>query len=199
MLEGIALAGTPTTDEVIEKYRKLRPSFSRRPEDFEPVVVEYIPSSDLDAAHVRALRTARYFWTDTLKIVENLGPGNPGNQVDLKKGVRAFFGSTVPIGAPVNTALGVVQTVVSGSPEPCAMRYGHNGMDKVNLPIPGGGNPAHYDYSCLLWERLPKGVFRLEVHPTGAQWKKASEGEKTRFRYTGNKREWGFFSAAVPG
>jgi hypothetical protein len=197
-LEDMVLAGTQVTPALIDKYSKLRPGFALKPEDFEPLPSQYIPTSDLDASHVRALRTARYLWTDTLRIVANRGPGHPGNQVDLKKGVRAFFGSTVPLSAGVNTTLGMIPTVVSGPPESCAMRFGHNGMDKVNLPIPGGSNPPQYDHRCLLWERLPKGAFRLQVHPNGASWKKASAGENTRFNYTGNQREWGFFSAAVP-
>jgi hypothetical protein len=148
---------------------------------------------------LRALRTARCLWTETLQIVQNLGRGNPGNQVDLKKGARVFFNSNVPLNAPLNTPLGTVQIIApNGREDTNAMRYGNNGMDKINLPLPGRGNPEQYDNSYLMWTRMPGNRFRLSVRNDGARWRNASDAEGTRFNYAGGQREWGFFGAMPP-
>lgn len=178
---------------LLKAYRGIRPKRPSPASDYESVPAQS-PRSDLDPSTIRAVRSARYLWTQTLKIVENLGHGNPGNQVDLKKGARVFFGSKTPLHAPPNTALGSITTVYAGTGQPCALRHGDNGMDKVNLPIPGGENPPRYDYSFLLWKRISPGVFELNVDSTGVAWRKASERAGSIFKYAGGKREWGFFN-----
>lgn len=196
-LEASARRQVRLSDTLLERYRRMRPRRMLPPLDRERLLTPYRPSRDLDASHMRALRTARCLWTQTLTIVSNLGRGRPGNQVDLKKGVRAFFSSRVPMSRPVNTALATVQTVIGGATTNCAMRFGNNGMDKINLPRPGGNHPARYDHRYLLWERLPDGRFRLEVRPNGAAWRRASRNEGSYFRYSGSSRTWGYFDGAI--
>jgi hypothetical protein len=179
-------------DKLMIRYRAMR---RQRPDIGAPEKVpgQYRPNTDLDEAHLRALRSARYMWTDTLKIVENLGDDEPGNQVDLKKGTRVFFGSNTPLSAPINTPLGSVMVSAGGVPERCMVRFGNNAMDKITLPLPGGSNPKRYDHCCLLWERAGD-EYILRVDKTGQAWKAASDRERTRFRYSRGGREWGFFS-----
>jgi HKD family nuclease len=188
------------TADLLARYRRLRPRTTWRPPPTERLEAPYSPREPLDASTMRALRTARFFWTQTLRIVANRGPRRAGNQVDLKKGARSFFSSRVPMERPLNTPLGTVPTIAADGapPETCSMRYGNNGMDKVNLPIPGGQNPARYDHAYLLWERRAGGVFRLRVNPRGRAWREASRRERTMFSYAGGQRDWGFFDAAVP-
>jgi len=194
--EQLARNSDTLTDGLLTQYAKLREKSTAVKETREPLPTRYAPRSELDAPLLRALRTARCFWTQTLKIVQNLGQGRPGNQVDLKKGARVFFSSTVPLSATVNTPLGFVRTIApNGVEEDHAMRYGDNGMDKINLPLPGGGNPASYDQSYLMWMRIEGNKFRLTVRKDGSAWRKASDVEGTRFDYSGGSREWGFFGA----
>lgn len=199
-LEASAKREVRLSDALLDRYRRMRPRRMLPPLDTERVPTPYRPNRDLDASHVRALRTARCLWTETLAIVPNLGRGRPGNQVDLKKGVRAFFNSRVPMrpGRPVDTALATVRTVIGGATTNCAMRVGDNGMDKINLPRPGGDHPARYDHRYLFWERLPDGRFRLEVRPNGTAWRCASRNEGSYFHYSGSPRTWGYFDSAIP-
>ena len=63
------------------------------------------------------------------------------------------------------------------------MRFGNNGMDKVNLPIPNTEGPDSYDNAIILFERqgtdrLGRPSFRVQL---GAQedlerWKGAAAG-----------------------
>jgi HKD family nuclease len=190
----------PLTADLLARYRRLRPRTTWRPPATELLEAPDTSRGPLDDATMRALRTARCFWTQTLNIVPNLGRRRPGNQIDLKKGARAFFNSRVPMRRPLKTRLGTVPTVAANGapPEICSMRYGDNGMDKVNLPIPGGQNPARYDHTHLLWERRPGGIFRLRVNARGRAWREASRRERTIFSYAGGQRDWGFFDAALP-
>jgi hypothetical protein len=115
--------------------------------------------------------------------------------VDLKRGARVFFKSRVPLTAPINTSLGSIDVVgVSGCQE-CNLRYGNNGMDKVNLPVPGGDYPPKYDHSYVLWEKTINNSYRLHVRKNGRVWERTSRGEGTLFKYTGGMRTWGFFNA----
>jgi len=162
----------------------------------EPTPGTYDSSHELQAAHLRALQAARCLWTQTLRIVENRGVGHAGNQVDLKRGARVFFRSRVPLQAPINTPLGTIDVITSSGHEQCNLRYGNNGMDKVNLPIPGGANPPKYDHRFILWERIGGGSFKLHVRPDGKAWVRASREEAALLTYAGGRRSWGFFNGA---
>jgi hypothetical protein len=182
-------------EALLSEYEALRSrDISLLERSAEPPPATYSPTNDLTAAHLRALRAARCLWTQTLRIVDNLGAGRPGNQVDLKRGARTFFGSNVPLTVPVNTPLGSIRVVTGAGVETCNLRYGNNGMDKVNLPRPGGGNPATYANTHVVWERQPDGSFSLRVQKSGAALIAASQAQGTHFYYAGRQRVWGFFS-----
>lgn len=45
----------------------------------------------------------------------------------------------------------------------CTLSYSNNGMDKLNLPIPGQDGPERYDNEILLFEKLADGTFSLSI------------------------------------
>ena len=198
VLETLALAQPKASETLLNNYERLRPSAPPVRTEIEAVPRSYSSRGEIHPVHFRALRTTRCLWTETRKIVENLGPGKPGNQIDLKRGVRVFFGSTVPVDAPLNTPLGTVKTMSGSGIETCNMRYGDNGMDKLNLPLPGNGNPPKYDFAFILWERIAGGLFKLHFLKDGKPWIRTSKREGTIFKYSGGWRSWGFFNAEVP-
>lgn len=187
------------TEELLAEYKRLRPqaTIPRR----EPIPGKRTAAArQLGAALQRALRAASCFWTDGGKLSRNLGPTVPGNQVDLKLGSRAFFGSKVPMstgfGPRNQNHLATVTTRVEDLPAvDRVLRLGHNQMEKLALPGPGGGYPASYDNQCLLWERLPDGSFRLHLHRDGRRWKAKSRRQRSIFKYR-SRRQWGFFTGA---
>ncbi len=197
LAEKLARSQPEASELLLTEYEKLRPKvLASSAVRAEPTPGKYAPDEELQPAHLRALRAARCLWTQTLRIVENLGAGNPGNQVDLKRGARAFFRSGVPLNAPVNTPLGAIDVITAAGRERCNLRYGNNGMDKANLPIPGGANPAEYAHCFILWERTTGGSFRLHVRRDGKTWVRASRDEGTLFEYAGGRRSWGVFNRA---
>ena len=123
---------------------------AQRYRDAEPQVV----APDLAANYA----AARALWVEVGTLYKNRGRNEAGNQVDLKRGARAFFGFPATEVAR-NTVLGQVRI---GCPDydeqECSVRYGNNYMDKVNLPIPGREGPDTYDDSILMFERLPGGA-----------------------------------------
>ena len=195
LAETLAKSQPEASELLLAEYEKLRPKvLPASAIQTEPIPGVYAPGKELQPAHSRALRAARCLWTQTLKIVENRGVGNPGNQIDLKRGVRAFFRSDIPLHAPVNTPLGAIDVVTAAGRERCNLRYGNSGMDKVNLPIPGDGKTPKYGHCFVLWERKADGSFVLHVQKDGKVWRRASRNEGTVFKYAGGHRSWGFFN-----
>lgn len=178
---------------MLSAYRALRPQRPAPPPE-EPVpgvASAGANSRALDPSLLRALRAARFFWTQTFSITQNRGHGNPGNQVDIKRGARAFFGFDGGRTYEPNTVLGSVDTVFAGAEHQTSLRFGDNMQDKVNLPVPPSGHPGYAD-SYLCWERVGPGRFRLTVSNDGSIWKAASQAAGTLFKMKSG-REWGFF------
>jgi len=107
----------------------------------------------LDEATAVAFAAARKMWVRTERLYLNRGRGRPGNQLDLPRGSRVFFGFPATE-VPRNHWFGELVIQFTGyAPTVRTMRYGHNQMDKVNLPIPGTQGPDTYDHSILLFEK----------------------------------------------
>jgi hypothetical protein len=109
-----------------------------------------------------AFATASHLWVDAGYVVQNRGGGRPGNQIDLPRGTRAFFGFS---GKKIsrNTILGEVRIQYETHVSTTHMRFANNSMDRLNLPIPGEAGPPRYDDAWLLFERLGYSTFRLAV------------------------------------
>lgn len=185
------------TSEVISRYRKVRPSrppIAPARETLQPT----LPSSDLDESTLLALRGARYLWTQTLTIVRNRGRGNHGNQVDLKRGARVFFDPSARLNVQKNQPLGDFIIELDGHVgPPCSMRFGDNGMDKMNLPLPETKSSQDgYEHADLVWERIGPKRFRLIVSRNSKRWRKAAEKAGNVRDYANSNRKWGFFNEA---
>jgi HKD family nuclease len=140
------------------------------------------------------LASAAFLWVEVRYVVENLGPGRPGNQIDLQRGTRVFFGLGVGT-VPTNTPLGTVRISAGGELVDCNMRFGNNQMDKLNLPIPGVETPATYGNQTLLFRRRPDGTYDLSVgtQEDVAEWKARSTAQASIYEMRGG-REYGVFN-----
>lgn len=133
----------------------------------------------VQGAQAVRLATARALWVETETLYKNRGPTHPGNQLDLPRGTRVFFGFP-PDDVPRNTIFGeLVVECVGFAPVVRTMRFGNNMMDKLNLPVPGAAGPPSYDHSVLLLERVGVDTtgrphFRVQVgrNKDLARWKK---------------------------
>jgi len=169
-------AAADALDDVIGQYeRAWRRRPVRLPEEETVPAQRYrdaapgVVARDLAASYA----AAQALWIEVGTLYKNRGRGEAGNQVDLKRGARVFFG--FPAAEVVtDTVLGQVRIGCPGYDEQeCSVRYGNNQMDKVNLPIPGREGPDSYDDSILIFERIPGGErdemprFRLSITDQG--------------------------------
>jgi hypothetical protein len=147
----------------------------------------------LDYDRVAAMQAATHLWVEVRYVVQNLGAGVPGNQIDLTKGTRVFFGLEPRRVAP-NTALGSVIIRYGPHTTPRHMRFGDNSMDKLDLPIPGVEGPPTYENSNLLFTKRDDTTFELSAGTTRMRnaWRRRSAAAGTSFRMNSG-REWGVF------
>src|SRR5205807_1645751 len=116
-----------------------------------------------------------------------------GNQIDMQRGSRVFFGFGDKT-LPKNTAIGTVQIVYDKHSAFRNLRFGNNSMDKLDLPIPGVEGPPSYREQTLLFTRESPGTFRLTVGtPIDiAKWKVKSNAAGTLFTMRSG-RKFGVF------
>ena len=145
------------------------------------------------------IRSFDNLWIDTGSMYSNLGPGVSGNQIDLRRYTRVFFGFP-PSDLPKNAAIGGIPVVYGGTVYPDRhLRYGNNEMDKLNLPVPATGT-IDYRNKTLLFTRTvgPNGSvrFTMEIGQAGdrSKWRTRSRRAKTAFKFGGgSQREFGVF------
>ena len=137
---------------------------------------------------------ARQFLLDE-KAPALRGRRKPGNQSDLKRGTRVYFGF-VPDAVPPNTVLGSI-TLQYGNMSPCArsIKFGDNHMDKVNRPIPGKDGPESYDESVVQFERTGSKRFRVALGSDRdlLLWRRRSKEQGMLYEMSGG-REFGFYN-----
>ena len=194
ILNQMFASATPVDEDLINRYRATRPSGARSEDssEFTRRVAQTRPVMPLRKAV--AIGAASSFWIEVNYVVPNLGRDRPGNQIELQKGSRVFFGFGVGE-VPRNTPLGTVPIRVGDEVVDCRMRYGNNQMDKLNLPVPGALGPATYEYHTLRFERGHDATFALTIGSVAevAAWKHRSSRQGTLFRLQGG-REYGVFS-----
>lgn len=195
-------AGTPLTD-IVDDYRSqvecgenLR---SPVPTDDDAADTERVAPAvrgrrALPPDRLRQLRVARQLWMEAGTLSRNRGPDIPGNQLMMSPMTRVFFG--VPaMDVPQNTHLCHI-TIHHGtvSRDDCSLRFSHNSMDVLGLPIPGEGGPPTYDDMTLHFERRANGTFDLIVGRgrDRARWRARSKRVGGAFRMTSG-REWGVY------
>jgi hypothetical protein len=185
----------PITEDLVVRYRRIRPM---RPEEDVSLGVRSFTSSagrEIETRPGLAWANAKCFWIQTRELYKNRGRDNPGNQLDLKRGTRVYFGIS-PNTVPRNTVLGrVILQYDAMHPRACSVRFADNSMDKVNLPIPGRDGPENYDNAVVHFERLHRRRFRvtLGTHDDLALWKQKSQEQGTQHKLSGG-REFGFYS-----
>jgi len=179
--------------DLLKRYSALwRPEASQ---ETSPIVFQVLtPAPELSLSRGLAIATAKAMWVEIRYVVENRGAGQPGNQIDLRRGTRVFFGFSGRTVAR-NTVLGSVRLRIGDQITDCHMRFGNNQMDKLNLPIPGNPAPATYENETLLFVRRTDGTYELSVGSADdiEEWKAKSRSQSTLFRMTSG-REYGFFS-----
>jgi hypothetical protein len=116
------------------------------------------------AAQLRQLRAADTFWIEAGVLSKNRGPGNPGNQLMMRRFSRVFFGFEAR-DVPRDSHIGQI-SIKYGSfiRDDCTIRYSNNSMDVLSLPVPGNGGPPSYDGQILAFSRTAKGTYTLTVH-----------------------------------
>lgn len=185
---------TPVTKAMIREYTRIRPKRPLKTEDDSSQIKKLMEDSpEISLSKAAIFSTALNFWIDVEYVVRNLGPGMPGNQIDLHRGTRVFFGSGVGQ-VPRNTSLGNVRLVYGGNISDCHMRFGNNFMDKLTLPVPGVQGPI-YENKTLLFQRQPNGSFILKIGTAKdiRVWKRNSYTQGTLYTMKSG-REYGVFN-----
>ncbi len=99
----------------------------------------------LDLDRIQKLRSGSKLWIEAGNLHENLGAGQPGNQLMLSAMTRVFFG-VGPEDVPNNTHLGYYNIRYGATLRTnCSLRYSDNSMDVLTLPLPGSEGPGSYD------------------------------------------------------
>jgi len=192
LLEDKIADGTLLTDAILRRYENLRTPIPQEDDD----VVRQIAKLDriLPLPQAAAMATARAFWVEVRNETRNLGSARPGSQIDLTRGSRIFFGFGAEKVEP-NHQFGEVTIKIGDESIRRTLRYGHNGMDKINLPIPGQSGPATYRNKTLLFEKTPDGSYKLTVDAgrRAADWKIRSEERGTSYEMQRSGRQYGVF------
>lgn len=192
-------AATEVDDELLGRYeeawrrarhRKLLPEL----EQFGSIRrISQVRGAKLEFA--AALRAAPNLWIETGNMYANLG-GTSGNQLDMKRGTRTFFGfpNRPPEGG--GTAIGTIHLGYEGNdPMERNLRFGQNSMDKLDLPVPGtAGAPTGYANETMLFERCADDTFgfRIGTSQEAKEWKCLSRNQDTLYKMTSG-RAFGVF------
>jgi len=191
VIQEVCESASPLTKKILAKYRSLwHPSYLPSVEkQSSKKIIAHDPSIDMDKA--LALSTASNFWVKvTPKVVQNRGPGKPGNQIDMQRGARVFFGFDVKNVTP-NTTLGPVTMSFEGSTSQRSLWYAKNSMDKIRLPPLQP--PRTYANRVLLFHRKPNGFdLVIGTAPQASHWRNLSTQQKTIYQMKGG-RQFGVF------
>lgn len=191
-------SATPVSAELLRSYRAVRPARPRFPREDSSETIRRFTRQVPREVHIDsglAWEAARFLWIETAELYKNRGPDRAGNQLDLRRGTRVFFGFP-PDTVGRNTVLGSVAIQYDAMrPVNRSVRFGDNSMDKVNLPIPDQDGPDSYDHSALRFERIGAGQFRL-IRGTPAQladWRRRSSAQGMFYELAGG-RAFGFYT-----
>jgi HKD family nuclease len=190
-------AATRIDAPFIARYAAIRPasvSPAEDPENLDQVQLISQDRAEIPITMAAALAAVPHLWVDVEYVVANRGRRVEGNQIDLQRGTRVFFGFGDARLSP-NSPIGSVRIEYKGHTAVRNLRFGHNKMDKLDLPIPVQEGPATYKRQTLLFTRKSDGVFQLQVGSPSdiANWKAKSSAQDTLFKMKGG-REFGVFS-----
>jgi len=194
-IDALFNVATPINAILVQRYARMRSQRVLASEDDNPnmrLLTEDSPEIPLTRAAI--LATASNLWVDVDYVVQNRGRGRPGNQIDLPRGTRVFFGFGIGY-VPRNTHLGTLIIRYGGNSVRRNMRFGNNDMDKLNLPVPGVEGPANYENQTLLFQHQSDGTFLLRIGTPQQRrrWKEIPRAQGTLFTMQGG-REYGVFN-----
>jgi len=147
----------------------------------------------LSEAQIRKLRTYDNFWIEAGSLGANLGRGIPGNQLDMTRYTRVFFGAP-PAPVNPNDIIDYVTLVWNGVRYgDRTLKFGDNGMDKLNVPPAGDRGALFYRDKTLMFSRLADGAFRFTVGDDRDRrsWERKSRRADAVCRV--GRRAWGLF------
>ena len=185
------------TDALLMRYTTARDRYRQRtpyiPDDpnFERQIAD--PLQGLALSKAALLATSQSFWVQVGNVVQNLGANRPGNQIDLQRGSRVFFGFDART-VDRNTSLGEVSIRFNNEVTQCHMRFGNNSMDKLTLPIPNHPGPRTYENTTLRFNRRADGIFDLTLGDAQRKrvWRQQSQEVNGLYQMVGG-REFGVF------
>ena len=154
-----------------------------------------VQKKSLSDLQIRQLRTFDNFWIQAGALGGNLGPGRPGNQLDMTRFTRVFFGCPAVDVAPktIIDHVTLVWNEVNYSAR--TLKFGNNGMDKLNVPPSGEHGPLFYINKTFLFTRKEDGSFLFNVGTNAncAKWRRLSKQLHANYTMLPGGREWGLF------
>lgn len=194
-LETVVSFTTVIDADFVDRYEAVRPAAPSLPEDFEDQRANAILQDRpvIASTMSAALAAASNFWIDIEYVVANRGRYEEGNQIDMQRGSRVFFGfgdHTLPKNSPI----GSVRILYGTHSASRNLRFGNNSMDKLDLPIPDVEGPPSYSGQTLLFTRESPTSYRLSVGTPAeiATWKARSQAGGTSYAMRSG-REFGVF------
>lgn len=193
VIERMFRSSSILSDDLLEKHRALwRPTNLPRIE--RKRCTNTLGSNPvINLSEAVSLASAEAFWVKvTNKVIPNRGKNKPGNQIDLHRGSRVFFGFRVGE-VPPNTIFGSVPIRFEGSTSNVSVRFGNNSMDKINLPPLQ--TPRTYAAKTLLFTGKKGGVYNLTIGSSRLEkrWRKMSADQGTIYQMQSG-RPYGVFS-----
>jgi HKD family nuclease len=167
-------------EQIKDRYRTL---FEKNKKDNKKAIItedDSFPAESrtyrgLKPEELNLLRSFDNLWINTGSMYSNLGNNISGNQLDMKRYTRVFFGFPAEILTP-NSSIGSITIEYNGHPHlDKHLRFGDNTMDKLYLPLPGNGAPDDYRSKIL--------VFSRKVSTSGLVFNMKCEGESSRTSY----------------
>jgi len=182
--------------EFVDRYAQMRPAQPRIPiedQDDERSQRVLQDAAVIPPQEAVAFASMSNFWIEVRYVVPNRGPGNEGNQIDMKRGSRVFFGFG-DRSVPRNTVIGDVHIRYNDHASVRSLRFGNNSMDKLTLPIPGAEGPESYSNATLLFTKEGHDTFRMSIGTPRqiAAWRRRSQANGTLFFLSGG-RAFGLF------
>lgn len=188
-------------DDVLDEYRQKRRALPRPPrirEERTKATRRYLASledHEISGDLSVQLASAKELWIHASSMIRNRGE-LPGSQINTPRGTRVFFGFPSEK-RPRNSILGSINLRVTGRAyHDRTIRFGDNGMDIINLPIPEQNGIETYLGTFLLFSRdspiddSPP-YYTLTVTDTaGIDSKKASAANHVNLTMNGG-REYG--------
>lgn len=144
--------------DVLGEYRQKRralPRPPRIPEERTKATRSYLASlqdHEISGDLSVQLAAAKGLWIHASSVIRNRGP-LPGSQLNTPRGTRVFFDFPSEK-VPKDTTLGSIQMRITGHAyQDRTIRFGNNGMDIINLPIPEQNGVDTYQGTYLLFAR----------------------------------------------